>query len=91
MITAPLNGALQASGYSFEGGKWIVRGVYYSSNGSVTTGSYGAVPVKVFPSCNYVAPESNSELFTDGTVLGWGVLAAMAAVWGVMYMRRAAS
>jgi hypothetical protein len=91
LLTAPLNGSLQGSGYSFEGGKWVVRGVYYSSNGTVSTGIYGAVPLKVFPSCTYVAPETSSQLFTDGTVLGWGVLSAMAAVWGLMYMRRAIS
>lgn len=32
-----------------------------------------------------------SEAFLDGTLMGWGVLAAMAAAWGIKQMGRALS
>lgn len=46
-------------------------------------------PTNVVGSCTLAPSDDPVASFTDGHLLGWGVVAAMALTWGVMAMRRA--
>lgn len=71
----------------FNGTAWRSTQVEYSATGVKTVRwDTPADPVQ-FPYC---AQSETSAQFTDGVLLGWGVVAAMAIAWGFKMMRREA-
>lgn len=78
-------------------GKYVSSGSFSSGAGSVTLTmcvreSDGATVSPMtgrFNTIVVVPPGDPQSNFEDGFILGWGVLAAMAAAWGIMFMRRA--
>lgn len=78
------------------------QGVWYEQSGlwSATSGMgqtyWGAAPLSYagIGSCTIADPSGASpadpvEAFIDGHILGWGVVAAMAAAYGIHLLRRA--
>jgi len=63
-------------------GVWKVRRYQISSAGDVSMLSDAAAPAIVFPPCD------PAGTFKDGMTVGWGVVAAMIAAWGVVSLRR---
>jgi len=71
----------------FDGTGWRSQKADYSGTGVKTIAwDLPAEPV-LFPYC---AQSETSAQFTDGVLLGWGVVAAMAIAWGFKMMRREA-
>lgn len=66
---------------------WFLEKITYTSNGTRTLNWYYAHPLsETFGSCTL--PNSPFENFTDGSVLGWGIAAAMVLAWGVSLIRK---
>jgi hypothetical protein len=63
-------------------GGWVLRRYQVGSDGSIGTLADAQVPAMSFPSCDPRAA------FFDGMTMGWGVVAAMAAAWAVVAMRK---
>jgi hypothetical protein len=63
-------------------GVWKVRRYQISSAGDVAMLSDATAPSIQFPVCD---PAGS---FKDGMTVGWGVVAAMIAAWGVVSLRR---
>lgn len=63
-------------------GGWVLRRYQVGSDGSVGTLSDASLPAMTFPSCDPRAA------FFDGMTMGWGVVAAMAAAWAVVAMKK---
>lgn len=70
--------------YVKSGGVWHQRSFEISEAGSWSLRSMTAVPALEFPACD------PTEKFMDGMAIGWGVVAAMAAVGAVILMKRGA-
>ena len=62
---------------------WQIKRQSISSSGTVTTLTASNATVPTFPAC------TQSQNFTDGMTLGWGVAAAMVAAFGVKFLARA--
>lgn len=67
----------------WSGSAWVIKKYTLSSTGSLTLNSTTNAPTLAFETCDTMAK------FNDGLSLGWGVVAAMAAVWGVRFISRA--
>lgn len=63
---------------------WQLKRQSISSTGTVTNLTTSNATVPTFPTCD------QSEQFLDGVAVGWGIAAAMVAVWGFRLMMRAA-
>lgn len=50
-----------------------------------------AAPTNVVGSCTLTPSADPVQEFTDGNLLGWGVVAAMVAAWGITVLRRGIS
>lgn len=68
--------------YAKVSGVWYARGYSINSSGIWTLRYNSVSPVPIFPTCDPVSS------FTDGMTLGWGVAAAMVAVYAVNLIRR---
>lgn len=71
------------------GGAWVntfqvadVVGPGYYSQGSTD------IIDRTYPTCDFTSPQTDTERFLDGNVLGWGVALAMVAAWAIHTMRR---
>lgn len=69
----------------WSGTAWTIKKYTLSSAGALTLNSTTNAPTLAFESCDTM------QKFNDGLSLGWGVVVAMAAVWGVKFMSRALS
>ena len=67
-------------------GTWNFVKQSYSSTGSPTLNYSVAMPTLNFYACTL--PNSPSESFSDGLILGWGIVAAMVAAWAVKAMSK---
>jgi hypothetical protein len=63
-------------------GTWVVRRSVVASDGTVTQMADAQAPALSFPVCD------TTGQFTDGMTVGWGVVAAMAAAWAIVALRR---
>lgn len=68
------------------GPSWGLQKTTYSATGAKTINFNVAAPTLAFPSCTVV--NDPVENFTDGTILGWGIVLAMAIAWGFRESRR---
>ena len=68
--------------YSKVGTNWNVAQYTKTGTSNWTLQSTKPVPFPAFPECN------PSESFNDGMVIGWGIAAAMIAVWSVTHIRK---
>ncbi len=73
------------SDVSWSGSTWVIKKYTLASNGTLTLNSTTTAPTLAFETCDTMAK------FSDGMALGWGVVAAMAAVWGIRFVGRALS
>ena len=62
-------------------GQWNLRKATIATSGVQTQVFSTAVPALVQPSCTL--PNTAMESFTDGAILGWGIVAAMVAAWAI--------
>lgn len=65
--------------FTKDGGGWKFFS-YQVANGTQTLVASSTYLSRTFPACD------PSEGFTDGMLVGWGVLAAMLAAWGCRQM-----
>jgi len=61
---------------------WQIERQSIASTGVITNLTSSTATVPTFPSCNVM------DNFTDGLVLGWGVAAAMIAVYAVKFIAK---
>ncbi len=66
------------------GGVWNIKRESISSSGVVTSLTSSVATVPTFPSCN------ETERFTDGVTLGWGIATVMVMAWCFSMVRRQA-
>lgn len=71
----------------WNGSAWRIHRVDYNTSGVRSVGWDQAAEVVQFPYC---AQSETTAQFTDGVLLGWGVVTCMAIAWGFRAMRREA-
>jgi len=70
------------------GSSWFIQtDIINPTNGAWTDKGQVLASTNVIGSCTTF--NSNSSNFTDGVLLGWGILAAMVAAWSITVLRRA--
>lgn len=69
----------------WSGTAWVIKKYTLASNGTLTLNSTTTAPTLSFETCDTM------QKFNDGLSLGWGVVAAMAAVWSVRFVARVVS
>ncbi|WP_298609619.1 hypothetical protein [uncultured Thiobacillus sp.] len=65
--------------------------IYCMLPGGVQSGAAGVAAMKPITLTASDAAGDPASNFTDGAILGWGVVAAMAVAWGLKQLGRAAS
>jgi hypothetical protein len=75
--------------HSKNAGAWQVEQYSIASDGSVVLLHQASIPIPNFATCDYQPEDSAFDRFVDGSVLGWGIVAAMVAAWLFLQMRRA--
>lgn len=69
---------------TFSGSTWVMnRYNVAANNGTLSLVSSSQAPSLTFPPCD------TSSSFNDGVLMGWGVVAAMVAAYGIKVLRRA--
>lgn len=64
----------------WSGTAWVLKRYTLSSTGTLTLNTTTNLPALSFPTCD------TSQNFTDGSLLGWGVVAAMVAAYAVKFI-----
>lgn len=62
---------------------WYISRYTLSSTGVLTKNTQTLAPSQSFPTCD------TTETFFDGMTLGWGVVGAMVAAFGIKFLARA--
>lgn len=70
--------------WSKSTGVWAVDHFHVSNAGVMTLQWTAAIPPKELGVCDM--PNDPTTMFTDGMLLGWGVVLAMVLAWGVKLM-----
>lgn len=70
--------------YVFEGGAWRYKRIEYATSGVANVQWDLPAASLQFPACDV---EDSVTSFSDGMVLGWGVVLAMAIAWGFQKMK----
>lgn len=71
------------SDVSWSGTAWVINKYTLSSTGVLTLNSTTTAPALSFETCDTM------DNFNDGLLLGWGVAAAMVAVFAIKSIKRA--
>lgn len=72
------------SWFEKSGSTWQIKRQSISSTGTVTNLTTSNATVPTFPTC------SETENFTDGVTMGWGIATAMVLAWGFSMVRKQA-
>ena len=64
----------------WSGTAWVLKRYTLNTSGTLTLNTITNLPALSFPSCD------TTQNFTDGSLLGWGVVAAMVAAYAVKFI-----